>query len=577
MTSTTEEAGKIILIYDWSMRPSEYNAVLNAIDKMQEVTVITISQFWFEMASNLKNCDIHKSNNIDNFWDKFCHLVTNYNGDYPEIFANPHLLFQFRGIKQEMLKASTYGDIFSALLDLIKPSLVIFAHEAFTIERTLVRLARNQGIVTASFIHGGLGPKSAFQGACGDVDILWVWNKYDIDWMVSFEVARERLLEIGCVRYEEQYAKYIFQRKSAIAIKKNVAKSSIGIDANKPLITLLTAEINTGFAAPHADPIMHRAALKGFIELAKARPDLQFVIKSHPGYDYNELYKNMLDFKLPNLVFNEQLALDAVLDASDICIMINYCTTAGLESMFHHVPLLFLDNAIYPMPLWTDSLSGTAIVRIGTIPDLENAIDELLTNPTAKKNALLEADKLLQIFLGIDKTSANYRLLSSIEKCLNVENISNFKGLNNAIAFKEFLYSNSANKKMYLGELSEKHNINTLLYTLGYLAGNYGLGISSLSKIIKLFCVSADPAKQASLDRAYWHLLHVYIEGSNHRRSQGSFLNGLRILCLCIVNPNKFFLSPSHFKVSFFKFIINQMLGIKGVTWTKNMLSMIKR
>jgi len=345
-------ADKVILIYDWSMPEDEYNALLNVIGNMPGVRSVSISLYWLEMGYNVDKLQPEHNGGMQTFWEKFCESVDGYHGDYPEIFANRHLLFQFEKIKQEMVYASASASVFSALLELLNPSLILFAHEAFTIERTLVRLARNRKIPTASLVHGGIGPIFGYRGISGDVDLIWVWNKFVVECMAYFRVDCTRLQNIGNIRHEKKYSNYVLTANQTEPVIKNKAKRYIGLDENKPVITLLTAAINTGFAAVCADLRIHRETIRGFLQLVESRLDLQFVIKAHPGDDYNELYRNMFDYRLPNLVFNEQLTLQDVLEASDICFLMNYCTTAALDAMLLHVPVLYLDNAIYPLLDW---------------------------------------------------------------------------------------------------------------------------------------------------------------------------------------------------------------------------------
>jgi hypothetical protein len=567
---------KIILIYDWAMKADEYAACLNAIGKMKDVRAITISHFWLESGLSVNNKKNHKNERLLTFWSKFQESISFYKGEYPEIFANRHLIFQFERIKEEMENASDFGDFFSLLLDLLKPSLIIFAHEAFTIERTLVGLARNAGISTASLFHGSLGPKVGVRGISGDVDYIFVWNDIDINWVSSFDVNLNRLRKIGCVRYEKQYNDYLNSRSSYDLLEKKDAKEFIRLDGSKPLITLLTAAVNTGFAAHVAYPRKHRDALRSIMSLAKSRPDLQFLIKAHPSYDYPNLYKDIHNFGIINLVFDEQLKLHEVLQATDICVLVNYCTTAALEAMLQHIPVVFFDNAIYPMSDWQDSFSYTNTVRIDTVGKLENAINDLLTCNGLIKKALMEAKKTLQIFLGVEADTASQRLYISIQQILNNSKANKGYSLNCNRELYDFLYSNDAKNLQHRDGLIRLYELSALMYVFSYLSGVFNLRASSLQKIIDLF--KLDDRKFSQANYFYWHLLQAHIEGRNNNASdRRSLFNALCLLLIIVRNLNRFVSAPKYLKKSIAKYLINQIFGFKMMVLIKDFYRILNR
>lgn len=558
-TDNKETIDKIILVYDWAMKPVECEAIINVANKIPGVKVTTISLYWLEMglffanldAGNIKKCTKKTQLNSDEFsclHNQFPH----------EVFFNHHLHFQFQCVKNELERAAIYGDIFSLLLELIKPSLIIFAHEAFTVEKILVRVAKNRMIPTASMFHGGFRPNFAYQGLCGDVDLIWVWNDYDAKWMINFGANPDRIIKIGSVRYEDQFIKYIDTMNQNFVYKRKKAKKSIGLARDKPLITLLTAEINTGFAVPCAYPRQHRDALRGLLKMAQCRPDLQFIIKAHPGYDYIELYKHMLNFKLPNLIFNPNYRLEDVLEASDICLMVNYCTTAALEAMLHHVPVIFLDNAIYPLDSFQDSLSATKIIRIKNISDIDSSINDLLTNPELNNAALMEANKILYMFLGGKEKKPTIKLSGAIESVLSRQPANAKAGIVNSNAMHCFLYSNSVeenNKRKYI---TANYDCLAIMYIAASLSGKFNLGKASLWKIYENFNEKNSGRKSMSWVELRWHLLQAYIEGYLSQTRYG--LKGLIVLLAqYALSPKIFMETPRYFKKMLAKKMIYQI------------------
>lgn len=550
-------ADKIILVYETGMPASEHADLMEALDKLPGMKAVSISQRVLELATQ-SDAEI----GFESFWNKFVESVTNYQGEYTEIFANEHLLFQFERIKKEMESASTFGDVFAAFLELLKPSLVIFGHEAFTIERVLVRLARNRKIPTAGLVHGGLGFKFAFRGLIGEADVIMLWNEIDIEWLTSFGVDKSRLNKIGSIRYESNYVKYASEHGMASPKTKRAAKIRLGVSQDKPLIVLITAEINTGLAAPIAEPGKHREAIRGFLALVDSRPDLQFIIKAHPGYDYFELYRRLLDPKRPNLAFLEQATLSEILEASDICLMINYCTTAALEAMLLRVPLVYMNNAVYPSDDWRDSLAETGLHRVATIDELERGIDSLLTNSVTKRSALNEADKQLRVVLGLNETPVCDRMLSLLKHVLDKPQPGNTGGLFATHRMCDFLYSGGVSSSKHFTELTMMHSGENLMFVFAYLAGFNNLGQSSIAKIFELFHNEAKNGKLSMWKTARWLLIQAYVTGrfSNPNHS-GTFFINLKALIPYLHNPHKFIASSVSLKKSVAKYFIQHFLG----------------
>ena len=297
---------------------------------------------------------------------------------------------------------------------------------------------------------------------------------------------------------------------------------------------------------------------------------MQFVIKAHPGYDYNELYRNMLNSRLPNLMFNEQLTLQVVLDASDVCFIMNYCSTAALEAMLQHVPVLYLDNAIYPLPDWQDGLSHTGIQRVATMRELEAAIDDLLRNRISRKKALAEADKCLRMSFGIEERSASERLDFAIRRMLDSHEVGKASGLTDAMAWHEFLYSNNAKTAQYRIDLASKHNTNVLLYVLASLSGVCNINVACLFRIFEIFDTTRKDADSATWDDRRWHLLQAHVEGYNYRSERGRSLNGIRILGIYFTHPKRFISADSQFKISIGKYLINQIVGRKALSLVRH-------
>jgi glycosyltransferase involved in cell wall biosynthesis len=558
-------ADKIVLIYEDLMPPSESAALTEALDKLPGVKTISISQRALEVGSQIKSSGSGVESRLQSFWNRFIESFRNYSGDYPEIFANPHLLFQFERIRNGMETAADYGAMFAVFLELLKPSLVVFGHEAFTIERVLVRLARDRNIPTVGLLHSGVAPRKGYRGSVGDAAVFLVWNESDIETLISYGVDKSRLYKVGCLRYGNCYIEYTSNPGSDSSKTKRTAKGRLLLSPDKPLIVLLTAEINTGFAAPVAYPAKHRDAIRGFLSLVASRPDLQFLIKAHPGFDYYELYRRLLDPKLPNLAFLEQVPLNEILDACDICLMINYCTTAALEAMLKRVPVVYLENAVYRLHDWQDNLLPTGIHRVHSIPELERSIDSLLFNPAAKEHALAEADEQIKQILDVNEVPATSRLFEFIEHAIHDRQTGNADVFINAQGMRNMLFSHDAGEDLlstYFNATTIKHSSGHLMCAFAYLSGINNLGLASLSRIFDVFQNHLENETVATWHKARWFLLPAYISGNiNNSMCVDSKLSTIRLLSPYLLYPHKLISAPALLKRYVIMYLIQITLG----------------
>ena len=544
-----------ILVYEDGMPSSERRAIMSAFDKMTEVEVVSISRRVLDLGLHPnKFCEISSDQGNDD------RIAAKYNNEYPEIFFNKYMQFQFERVENEINSAVSYGDVFSIYLDILNPSLVLFGHEAFTIERVLVGLAKGRKIATAGLLHGCLGLKFFFRGVIGEADKILVWNDIDIEWLLRFGADRSKLHKIGCVRYESMYLKYLNDQTVTLIETKKNAKKRLGIRTDKPLIVVTTAEINTGFAAPVADANSHIKTLIEFLSFVESRQDLDFIIKAHPSFDYYELYKRMLGTDRPNLKFLQHAVLSEVLAASDICLMINYCTTAALEAMLQKIPVIYLNNAVYPLSDWSDNLSELGICRVKSMKELEINIDLLLNNYDHRQYQLAKADKQIIETLGWEERSPSDRFIDFLTNTLNES-----KKDKGSASYSNKESSGFSIKKL-LEYFNNKVNSTDLRYDklsiLSFLAGVQGLGISFLKQVYANQVIEMNFVQSINKEEVRKKLVLAFIKGSLSRGGFNHFtFANLTILIPLITLPGILFQISFEERVEFFKFILCSIFG----------------
>jgi hypothetical protein len=546
---------KIVIVYEALIPTKEYSALLDVLKQLPRVKTIRISMQI--LAEGLRNNDQNREidQEIELFWNEFNNINKKSNDLYPEIFFNKHLIFQFERIKKEMLNAASYGSVFEKFLVLLNPALVIFGHEAFTVERTLVGIARSKNIPTLSLVHTGLGPISAYRGVPGDADWLMVWNKTDIEALSYYGINKNKLFNIGCIRYEKDYKDYsqIFDIKtSQIKIE---AKKKLGFNHQKPLITLLTTAINTGFASSFGNAQKHRQTIRQIIELINSRKDLQFTIKAHPSSDYYELYRRLVKSNQHgNLTFLEGNDLENVLKASDVCLMINYCTTAGLEAMLKKVPLVYLNTAVYSLLDWRDNLSESGVHRIYSINEFYKTINEILLHSEKVNNLQMNSDRQLFETLINNDNLPSKRLYGIINQILNKNPLSSNTSLLQSDSFKEFIYNNNLEICIGTSLYSIKNTHRNII--ISYISGYNNLGSDYFNIMLPFTHNTIGKIKDIFSIYKNHGLISSYISGRLQNWSNGqSKIKDLIIVLPYLIFPYDFIKLNKNEKINILKFI----------------------
>lgn len=408
---------KTVILYSDGVSYNEYLSLKYNFNILNNWNLIVLN------SSDIYN--IYKfipGQNLYSFKEKYSDLVFNYkntervyNGNFDFIFDNQFLKFQFNGILNEIDKSRMLEFSFSFLIDQIIPDLVIFGHDAFTVERVLVNACKLRGISTIGLLHSGLGFKYGLRGIVGDVSHILVWNYVDKKFLIDFEISCERLFVIGSLRFEDKYKNY----------SKALSKSLLAPLKKRRNVLILTAAINSGLSAPIADQKKHLNLILELIELIKRRHDLVFTIKPHPSYDHFELYRQLRNLGLRNLIFDENLNLDDAVKSADVCLMLNYFTTAAIDAIFQNIPIIFFNNAVFPLDNWIINDINGHIEKVDNIESLENLIDCLFSDRELRNKFLIRNSKLLVDILGDSKSNSSQNFSSFIEKVIDPIIISN--------------------------------------------------------------------------------------------------------------------------------------------------------
>lgn len=404
-------ADHVLLLLDNGLRPKEAQSLEEIFSRAEGWQVVRLSQFAREAITGW-NWGDDVLQRLQCLWAGFVAVRGDYKGPHPEIFSNYHLEFQFRRIWDEMILAARLCGPFIALLETIRPEIIVLGHDSFTVERTLVGCARRCRIPTAALLHGGLCSRNGYRFLVGDADRFLVWNETDCTALEGYGVPKEKLCKVGSLIYDERY------RRLEAAHDVSDPHRPPSKRTATPIIVFLTAAINSGMAAPQANPGNHHRTWQCLVACARRHPEWTFVIKPHPAYDNYDFYRHLCRFGPANLRLKEALKLADALACADVAVLVNYCTTAALEAMLVQVPVVFLQTAIYGAPSRADNVGGRGMIVARSVEELERVIGELLENSPAQADLRDEVNALLTDLLGPREYKASERYLRAISEGL---------------------------------------------------------------------------------------------------------------------------------------------------------------
>jgi hypothetical protein len=335
--------------------------------------------------------------------------------EHPEIFHNPGMWPQFRSIWNDLLRAVGLGESFAALLDLLRPAFALFGFASFTLERVLLWTAAERGVPSVGLLHTGLIQSNDPLTLAADERHLLVWGQADVHHLARRSLGSE-LRQVGSLRYWQQYRDWAAGRVGGLAheLTRGAARAALGVPADRPVVLLLTAAVNSGLCLAMADESRHRASWRELLDFMARRQDLTFVLKPHPNFDLFLFYRHIARKAPPNLHLCWDNGLATVLPAGDVAVLINVCTTAALEAILARLPVVCLRAASYRSWLHHDALETGGAVNVASVADLESVVDRLLRDEDFRQQVAADAGVLVEHVLGPPSPPAPERVVERL-------------------------------------------------------------------------------------------------------------------------------------------------------------------
>lgn len=305
---------------------------------------------------------------IDHCWKKFKHFQKSYRGDFPYLFNNPCLDFQFKGFWNRLQYAGAYTHAAKAIFGQVQPDLCIVEGDWHGFGALKSQVAKKHGIKTLSIPH-----------AIQDTH----FNQYKI-WLSRTEYHamegnyhKNQLISQGW--QSEKVGTVGFTFEPAIGQHKQ---------PKKPTVVLITGA-NLSLDCPLENLTrLRRDWVNGILKLIKKYPDWNFVHRMHPLSDYSAFYKHVSKRFPQNYSFSKNKKIQEEFSKASVVVMIGYPSSAGIEAVSAKIPFVFFHSSLFKTLENQSALSLEEIPQAATIEELEIHLKNLILDPSKREKNL---------------------------------------------------------------------------------------------------------------------------------------------------------------------------------------------
>ena len=341
---------------------------------------------------------------------------------------------------------------FNDLIIHFNPKLCIFGFDSFLFERLLVEKCKKNKVLTASFIHTGMGFDINFYNIYGKADFYLCWNNFDKSSLIRNGLAANKIIICGTEKYN-YISPWLQSRKKRVII----ATSNISLSGGRSLSSI-------------DEYIKDFSALVEFIHL---NPRIEFVLKPHPSWDHLAFYKIILKEKnLLNLrLFDKYDNIDNLIRSSILFLNFNSFTSLSISAFKFNVPVVVYTPSILPFKKNKLIINDKSLFHIDTLDELKLFFVTLLNNNHILLNKI--GNNLYSKIVRADKINALKILFTKMRK--NQKIIKSDSNFSNScfLPHQSGVFGKIYSQKLFKCELSssDKYSVN-LLYLYGLLGRN---------------------------------------------------------------------------------------------------------
>ncbi|MFH1450510.1 MAG: hypothetical protein ABIF92_00835 [archaeon] len=289
------------------------------------------------------------------------------------------------------IETITYIELMKEIISREKPGVIVTVDDRSVYGRTLVNTAKFMGIPSIIVQPGFFGDHPICGGGTAATKIA-VYGETTKRYLINQGVNENQLEVVG---FSDPISS--LSRKKA---KEQVCKE-LKLKKDRKIITFASQALVESMNIPIFEELYF--ATKQF-------PEIQFVIKLHPAESTSLHEEFVKKYAVKNVKIIKKIDLQELLLASDI--VINLCSTVGLETLTLGLPLISLNVSGFPASFFPKDSNGIYTVKTGE--ELTDRIRKILKRRPDHKSII----KARRLYIRASGDAACKNIVNLIEKMI---------------------------------------------------------------------------------------------------------------------------------------------------------------
>jgi hypothetical protein len=354
--------------HHWDIIFASWNANLRT-------PVEALGIYYFDIIETYRNhyAQIQEINKYDVLSSLKPNLIELMNNLYNSIFDNNIVSDISKILSPHIIQARNYIDIYTDILENLKPGVVLLFNENSMSERTMALVSKKQGIPSITIQHG-LFIGNVYRSLATNKIIVW-GDEPKKFWMERGCVS-DQVFPVGAYPYE------------GIDSTTKVPKSFFQEKKEGGINILFLGQNPSAFISK----TVHRMTIEAIGNLINRLPNLNYYIKPHPSENFTPYIK--LGKLSQNVqIIKDKTIIDSILHAD---IVITVFSTAGLEAMMMGKPVVVLDLS--------EDVPHAPYANVAKLvqksDDLPNTINNLIQDNIARQKLIKSCKSYAESYLG---------------------------------------------------------------------------------------------------------------------------------------------------------------------------------
>jgi hypothetical protein len=375
-----QKSGKLNIVIVWRLEPMQTRNTPG-----EKNTPLFFSDFAFD--DDLLKAEKAKINSLR---EQFFKSDAFKNTKPEEIFKNEHLTFQFQDLFKRLEVYVADVRTFDRVFKFIQPDAVYFSNSWDMSVRCMICRAQELGAETFVTQHGGVADTAGYITRQLKVDNYVVWGRDNTEGLIAAGQEPETIQPVGSIQmdfWKQKVDSFFGSEKSseheeyASFFDDNFKE----IAQDRPFTVTYFTSAGGGFSGHSIHEFHHLDTLRDITLLANRFPHIQFRIKPHVLFDYDEFWKQYASEEIPKNIeiIPKRDLLKACLE-TDIAVLVNTISNVAYEISIAGKPVVFLKEGCFKVECGLSTLERGGILCLDSVAEFEQFLKEYGSNPDLK-------------------------------------------------------------------------------------------------------------------------------------------------------------------------------------------------